>query len=179
MYSAYHLAIEKEREEFAKDEKVMFIGQQTASEDFYGLLKNVLMSKRTEFPVAEELQLGLSIGLAMEGYLPISIYQRMDFLPRACDQLVNHLDLIKELSRGKFNPKVIIFTTIGTNEPFDVGLQHNKNLIMGFRAMLKNIAVYDFRTVEDVKSVFNVAKESESSSILVARQELFYTKENK
>ncbi len=174
MKSKYHQAIKEEMEEFAKDPKVMFIGQQVASEDFYNTLKDIPMNRRTEMPVAEELQMGLSIGLAIEGYLPISIYQRMDFLPRACDQLVNHLDLINELSRGKFNPKVIIVSSVGTNTPFNVGLQHNKNLIDGFKYMLKNIPVYDLKTVEDIKNGFNIAKTQNNSIILVARQELFY-----
>jgi len=173
-YSKYYTAIKEEMEEFAKDDKVMFIGQQTASEDFYGTLKDVSMEKRTEMPVAEEMQMGLSIGLAMEGFLPISIYQRMDFLPRACDQLVNHLDLINELSRGKYNPKVIIRTTIGTNNPFNVGLQHNKDLTEGFKALLKNIPIYHVKTVEDVKVAYNIARTQDTSIIIIEEQELYY-----
>ncbi|KKM57903.1 hypothetical protein LCGC14_1550190 [marine sediment metagenome] len=174
MYSKYHQAIKEEMEEFAKDSKVMFIGQQVKSEDFYNTLKDVSVSKRTEMPVAEELQMGLSIGLALEGFLPISIYQRMDFLPRACDQLVNHLDLIPFLSRGKFHPKIIIRSTIGTNKPFDVGLQHNKDLIEGFKALLKTIPIYDVKTEEDVKIAYNIARTQDTSIIIIERQELYY-----
>ena len=174
MYSKYHKAIKEEMEEFAKDSKVMFIGQQVKSEDFYNTLKDVSMSKRTEMPVAEELQMGLSIGLALEGFLPINIYQRMDFLPRACDQLVNHLDLIPFLSRGKFHPKIIIRSTIGTNKPFDVGLQHNKDLIEGFKALLKTIPIYDVKTEEDVKIAYNIARTQDTSIIIIERQELYY-----
>lgn len=172
-YSNYYLTIKKELESFIENSKVLYLGQQVASESMYSLLKNVPMDKRREMPIAEELQLGISIGLALEGYLPISIYQRMDFLPRAMDQLVNHLDLIKELSRGKYNPKIIIFTTIGTNKPFNVGLQHNKDLVKEFQVMLKNIPVYDLKTEEDVKVSFNIARTQDTSILLIARQELF------
>lgn len=175
MYSLYHTSIRKQMEEFAKDKRVMFIGQQTASENFYNTLTNVPMKKRTEMPVAEELQLGLSIGLAMEGFLPISIYQRIDFLPRAMDQLVNHLDLLNEMSRGRFDPKVIIRTTIGTNEPFDVGLQHNKDLVRGFNNLLSNILVFHLKTVEDVNKVYNIARKGEMSMIIVEEQSLYYS----
>jgi len=178
MQSNYYLAIKKELEKFIQNPKAMYIGQQVASESFYQLLKDVPMNLRVEMPVCEELQLSASMGLAISGYLPISIFQRCDFLLRSMDALVNHLDLIKELSRGKYNPKVIVFTTIGTNKPFSVGLQHNKDLIKGLRAMLRNIPVYDLKTVKDVKDMFNMSRESNMSSILVARQELFYTKEN-
>jgi len=79
----------------------IFLGQQVSVTDFYNTLNKVPKSKRFEMPVAEEMQLGMSIGLALEGFLPISIYQRIDFLPRACDQIVNHLNLINELSRKR------------------------------------------------------------------------------
>jgi pyruvate/2-oxoglutarate/acetoin dehydrogenase E1 component len=161
----------------AENKKVMFIGQQTASENFYNTLKDIPMDRRTEMPVAEEMQLGLSIGLSFQGYLPVSIYQRMDFLPRACDQLVNHLDLIKEASRGIFNPKVIIRTTVGTNNPFNVGIQHNKDLTEGFKALLKNIEVMPVKTVEEVKEAYKRARESENSVMIVEYQELYYTGE--
>ena len=173
MYSNYYLTIKEELEKFIENPKALYIGQQTKSENFYQLLKDVPMDRRTEMPVMEEGQMSLSMGLAIEGFLPISIFQRMDFLPRAMDSLVNHLDLVNELSRGMYNPKVIIFTTIGTNEPFNVGLQHSKNLIPGLRAMLRNIPVHDLKTVSDVKVGFNVARTQDTSIILVARQELF------
>ena len=174
MYSEYHKAICIQMKKFAKNKKTMFLGQQTASEDFYNTLKDIPMSKRTELPVAEELQMGISIGLAMKGFLPVSLYQRIDFLPRACDQLVNHLDLINDLSRGMYNPKVIIRTTIGTNTPFDVGLQHNKDLVRGFNALLSNILVYQLKTVEDVNQIYDIARNGESSMIIVEEQELYY-----
>jgi pyruvate/2-oxoglutarate/acetoin dehydrogenase E1 component len=173
MKSDYYNAIVEEMEQFAKEENTLFIGQQCESEDFYGTLKNIDKTKRVEMPVAEEMQMGLSMGLALEGYLPISVYQRMDFLPRACDQLVNHLDLIKESSRGMYNPKIIIRTTVGTNHPFDVGLQHNKDLTEGFRVLLRNIPVYAVKTVEDVREAYKAAREKEGSIIIVEYQELY------
>ena len=173
MYSNYHKAICNEMKILSDIPNTMFLGQQVASEDFYNTLKDIPMNKRTELPVMEEAQLGMCIGLALEGFLPISIYQRMDFLPRACDQLVNHLDLIPFLSRGKFHSKIIIRSTIGTNKPFDVGLQHNKDLIEGFKALLKTIPIYDVKTEEDVKIAYNIARTQDTSIIIIERQELY------
>jgi len=173
-YSSYHSEICKQMKLLAEIPNSMFIGQQCLSEDFYQTLKEIPTSKRTEMPVAEEMQLGISIGLAIEGYLPISIYQRMDFLPRACDQLVNHLDIIKELSRGLFSPKVIIRTTIGTDKPMDCGLQHKKDLIEGFRSLLRNISIYELTTPKEVKKYYTIARKCKESIILVERQELYY-----
>jgi pyruvate/2-oxoglutarate/acetoin dehydrogenase E1 component len=170
----YLKALIDECTELAKLPNTIFLGQQVAKEisDFYGILVNVPAKKRVEMPVAEELQMGISLGLALEGYLPISIFQRMDFLPRAADQLINHLDLTEDLSRGLYKPKVLIITTVGSMTPLNVGLQHNKNLSRGFKHLLKNINVYELKNDRDVHKYFTKAKKSKTSSTLVFFQDL-------
>lgn len=172
-YSLYHKAICEEMENLSRINNVIFLGQQVASEDMYDTLCKISMDLRKEIGVAEEMQLGMSIGMALEEFLPISIYQRIDFLPRAFDQLVNHLNLIDKLSRGLYSPKVIIRTTIGTKKPLDVGLQHSGDL-----SKLLNVAV-DFpvlvlETVEDIKKGYELARNIKSSIILIEKQELYY-----
>src|SRR5271166_1735069 len=48
--------------------------------------------RRIELPVFENTQVGMSIGMAMAGLLPICVIPRINFLLEACSQLVNHLD---------------------------------------------------------------------------------------
>jgi pyruvate/2-oxoglutarate/acetoin dehydrogenase E1 component len=172
MKNDYHIEIKSQMEQFATDPKVLFLGQQVLSEDFYDLLTNIPIHCRREMPVAEDMQLGLSIGLALEGYLPISIYQRMDFLPRAMDQLVNHLNLIAQLSRNIFTPKVIIFTTIGTKKPLDVGLQHSGDLTELMKKAC-NFPVFLLTNKDEATGAFNFARYSGGSTMIIAKQELF------
>ena len=49
--------------------------------------------------------MGIAIGLSMSGYIPICIFPRFNFLLSAINQIVNHLDKIKDYSDGEFNPK--------------------------------------------------------------------------
>lgn len=168
----YLKAIKEEMELFAKNDKVIFLGQQVGAETFYGTLQGIDKSKRIEMPVAEELQMGMSIGLALEGYLPISIYQRMDFLPRACDQIVNHLDLIRDLSCNKFNPKVIIRTTIGSTYPMDVGKQHNKDLIKMFDNVV-HFPIIKVRTPKEVHEAYQLARDIKGPIMIVEEQDLY------
>ena len=161
----------------ASNPKVIFLGQQVGAENFYGTLTGVPAEKRLEMPVAEELQMGMSIGMSLEGYIPVSIYQRMDFLPRAMDQLVNHLDLIKKVSEGKFNPKVIIRTTIGVSGPLDIGLQHKKDLVDGMRAMV-HFPVIRVKTVEEIQSAYKLATECEGPIMIVEEQDLYSLENN-
>jgi len=172
MKSAYHQAICEEMQLFAENPRAIFLGQQVLSEDFYNTLLDIPPHARREMPVTEELQLGLSIGLALEGYLPISIYQRIDFLPRAMDQIVNHLNLIADLSRNQFNPKVIIRTTVGVNKPMDTGLQHSKDLTTLMSHACK-FPTYCPKTAEEVHQVYDIARNANFSTLITEYQELY------
>jgi pyruvate dehydrogenase E1 component beta subunit len=171
-YSPYHKAIVKEMNILAEIPNSIFLGQQVASENFYNTLDDIPMHKRREMPVAEEMQMGISIGMSLEGYLPISIYQRMDFLPRAMDQIVNHLNLIEELSRGLYKPRVIIRTTVGATSPFNVGKQHNKDLTYLMREAV-DFPVLKVTTPQEVHNAYSMAREIEDSICIIELQDLY------
>jgi pyruvate/2-oxoglutarate/acetoin dehydrogenase E1 component len=113
----------------AEQPNAVFVGQgvRYGGVATYRDLEGVPDKQRIEFPVAEELQLGCCIGLSLQGYLPICIFPRMDFMLRAADQLVNHLDKLAAMSCGQFVPKVIIRTRVGSKTPLDAGPQHTND----------------------------------------------------
>ncbi len=172
MRSEYHKAICAEIKKLARNPRVIFLGQQVASEDFYGTLSGIHLDRRVEMPVAEEMQMGISIGLALEGFLPVCIFQRMDFLPRASDQLINHLNLIPEMSRGRFKPKVIIRTTIGSKFPLDVGPQHSQDLTDMYKAILK-FPVIKVATPEEVRKAYALARSGRTPIMIIEVQDLY------
>lgn len=130
-------------------------------------LEGVPMEQRLELPVVEELQLGMSTGLALQGFLPISIYPRMDFLLRAMDQLVNHLDKLWYMSRGQFDPKVIIRTRVGSKTPLDAGPQHTQDHTDAFRRMLTSIVVSKIEAVDDILPIYRQAIQTSGSTLIV------------
>ena len=72
----------------AKDSRTIFIGQAV---EFPGTamtstLKDIPKDKLYEFPVAEEMQLGISTGLALNNCVPVSIFPRWNFLLLATNQ---------------------------------------------------------------------------------------------
>ena len=136
-------------------------------------LEGVPMSKRLELPVAEEMQLGLSIGLALDGYLPISIYPRIDFLLLAINQLSNHLDVLEEMSHGEWRAKIIIRTIIGSNIPFESGPQHSRDHTDVFRTLLKNVEVVKLDHTLKVQPAYKHALESDKSTLLVEEARLY------
>ena len=99
-----------------RNKKTIFLGQSVkySGNAIFNTLKGVPNKKKIELPVFEDVQMGMSIGLALDGYIPISCYPRFDFLVLAFNQMVNHLDKIKKMSNEQFKPKIIIRTSIGS-----------------------------------------------------------------
>lgn len=147
----------------------LFLGQGIAYPG-HAMFKNfegVPMEQRIELPVVEELQLGMSIGLALQGYLPVSVYPRFDFLLRAADQLVNHLDKLERMSCGQFKPAVIIRTRVGTTKPLDAGPQHTQDHTEAFRLMLTNVEVIRITRADEILPTYRWAMTSRKSTLVV------------
>lgn len=126
----------------ASDSSSIFVGQAVEVEGtgISRSLAAVPIEQRIELPVDEDFQLGLSIGLALEGQRVISIFPRWNFLLLATNQLINHLDKLSEL--GIFLQKpVIIRTAIGSINPLHPGPQHVGDFSEPFKQMCKNINV--------------------------------------
>jgi len=143
----------------------MFLGQACAvsGHAISGTLNDVPIDKRIELPVFEEMQLGISTGMSLEGYTTITMYPRFDFFILACNQLVNHLDKMEEMSKGDMKPRVIIRVAIGAKDPIDAGPQHTQNHTEAFRKMLTNVNVVELNEPEDVFPAFKYAYEREDS----------------
>ena len=171
-YTEYYKAIQASMFQLSLRSDTLFIGQQVRAQDFYGTLVDVPLDKRIEMPVAEEMQMGFCTGLALEGFLPICIFQRMDFLYRAMDQMCNHLSLLPEMSRGVFRPKVIIRTTIGNDCPLNPGPQHTQDLTTVFQEALR-FPVIRVQSPEEVKNAYEFALESDTSTLIIEDQKLY------
>ena len=85
-----------------QDPRTIVMGQAVAfpgtgmTATFAGVPKDQLL----ELPVAEDMQLGMAIGMSLAGYLPICVFPRWNFLLAATDQLVNHLDKLPLYGNG-------------------------------------------------------------------------------
>ena len=119
-------------------------------------------------PVTEEMQMGITLGLAMKGYTPITIYPRWNFLLLATNQLVNHLDKISEISNNRIKPHIIIRTAVGSKRPLDPQSQHKGDFTKAYKMMCKNIDFYFLKNPEDIfKSYKKVLKNKKRISLLV------------
>ena len=135
-----------------KKDNTLFLGQSVGCEgtSIFNTLKNVNINKRIELPVFEETQMGICIGLALNGTCPIGIWPRWDFLILAANQLVNHLNRIKEYSGGEYQPSVIIRTGIGSRTPLDPQSQHRNDHTDAFKLMCDNVEIIKLEEPEDI-----------------------------
>ena len=166
----YFDEIKKSMNYLAKDKKTIFLGQavNVPGTAMHNTLKEINKKKLLEIPVAEEMQMGMSLGLALEGYIPISIYPRWNFLLLATNQLVNHLDKISEISNNKLNPQIIIRTAVGSIRPLDPQSQHKGDFTEAYKMMCKNIDFYFLKNNKDIlKTYKKVLKNKKKISLIV------------
>lgn len=151
----------------AAQPNTLFLGQAVGSPGtaMYGSLEGVPMARRVELPVIEDAQLGMCIGLSLQGYVPISIYPRWPFLLLATNQMVNHLDKIALYSG--YRPKVIVRTAVPTARPLDPGPQHMGDHGSAFDKMLEIVVVDHLWSPSDVVPSYEAALRRDVSTIIV------------
>lgn len=156
----------------SEDARTVFVGQsvafggQRAHETFLYVPKD----QRLEMPIAEDFQVGFCTGLSLAGRIPVCFVPRWDFLLIAANQIINHLD---KLSWMGWAPKVIIRTAVGGTAPLDPGPQHTQDYSLPFRLMTTTINIVSLHSAEGVALEYRKAMESEQSTILVERMDLY------
>ena len=89
----YFDELKKSMEYLGNKKDTLFIGQavEVPGTAMSNTLKNIDKKKLVELPVAEDMQMGMTLGLAMDKNVPISIYPRWNFLLYGINQLINQL----------------------------------------------------------------------------------------
>lgn len=78
-----------------------------------GLYEKFGNDRVMDIPIAENGLTGVAIGAGIAGMKPIFIHMRMDFLPMAMDQIINHAAKWYYMSGGKVNCPLVIRSIIG------------------------------------------------------------------
>lgn len=155
--------------------RAVFMGQAVgcAGTAITRTLAGVPRDKLVELPVAEDMQMGMAIGAALNGDLPVTIYPRVNFLLLAMSQLVLHLDKLPLYSRGGFTPRVIVRTAVATPVPMDPGPQHLGDFTDALRSMLETVTVVRLDAADRIVPEYLAAAERRGSSLIIERTELY------
>jgi pyruvate/2-oxoglutarate/acetoin dehydrogenase E1 component len=157
-----------------------FLGQAVtyAGTAMTNTLSDINKNKLLEMPVNEDMQLGISFGMSLNGRVPISIFPRWNFLLLASNQLVNHIDKINEMSNSLYKSKIIIRTSIGSQRPLYPQHQHIDDFTNGFKLLCKNIDIIRLDESEQIFDAYKYAYErtDNKSTILVEWGDYYHEK---
>ena len=132
-------------------------------------LSDINKKKLMELPVAEEMQMGITTGLALNGDIPVSIFPRWNFLLYAMNQLINHLDKVNVMSNNEFKVKTIIRTGVGSQRPLHPQFQHIGAFTEEVKKMCDSIEVIKLNEPEEIFPSYQKAltRKDGKSTILV------------
>ena len=158
-------------EYLATDPRTLFIGQAVAvpGTAMSNTLKDIDPTRLLELPVAEEMQMGMTTGLALAGMVPVSLFPRWNFLLCAMSQLINHLDKVGVMSHDGFKTKAIVRTSIGAERPLHPQHQHVGDFTDAVRAMCSSIEVIRLDEPQDIFPAYQRAllRDDGRSTLLV------------
>jgi len=167
----YFDEIKRSMDFLSTNKDVVFLGQAVSvpGTAMRNTLTNIEKEKLVELPVAEEMQMGIAIGMSLNGFVPICIYPRWNFLLLAINQLVNHLDKIKEISDGEISGKIIIRTAIGSIRPLNPQAQHLGDFTDSIKLMCQNINIIKITEPNEIFDAYKKAydRDDNKSSLIV------------
>ena len=167
----YFVELKRSMNYLAQDPRIIFLGQAVAVDGtaMSNTLKDILPSRLIELPVAEEMQMGMTTGMALSGLVPVSIFPRWNFLLCAISQLVNHLDKIQVMSSDGYKTKAIIRTGIGSERPLHPQSQHVGDFTSAIQMMCSTVEIIRLEEPSDIFPAYQKAlmREDGRSTILV------------
>lgn len=159
----------------AKQPNVLFCGQGVSvkANCLHEQLVGVPEHQRLEVPVFENTQLGMCLGMALTGLLPVCLFPRVNFLTCAMDALCNHVDKWRQMT-GK-PAKIIVKTMTGCTKPLDPGPQHSstESFVDGLMDLFDDILVADVRQDNHVYSTYEEVLKHDGPSLIIERGHLY------
>lgn len=153
------------------DQGAIFIGYSLIPGDAMGTLKNVPNTQKIETPIAENLMMGLAIGMSFEGFKPVVYFERHDFMLVAADAIGNHLDKIDRISLGEFKPSVILKTIVDDGSLFYSGPTHSQDFTKTFKTLV-NFPVLVPETADEALDMYRFAMQNSGSTMIVEKKSL-------
>jgi len=78
-----------------------------------GLMARFGEERVMDTPLSETVLAGMSIGLAAQGFRPVTEFQFMGFIYPALDQVINHAGRMRNRSRGRLSCPIVFRTPMG------------------------------------------------------------------
>ena len=135
-----------------------------------GLVEEFGKERCFDTPLSEDAMTGLGIGMAMNGFRPIHIHQRFDFLLLCMNQLINMAAKVKYLSNGKDSCPFIVRAIIGRS--WGQGAQHSQSF-HSFLSSIPGLTVLAPVTPHDMFNSMIWATQYDNPTIIVENRMLY------
>lgn len=157
------------KERITADERMVFLGEDILSP--YGgafkvarELSFLAPGKVFSTPISESAIVGISNGLALNGFKPFAEIMFGDFVTLAFDQIVNHASKFHHMFNKKANCPVVIRTPMGGRRGY--GPTHSQTLDK-FLVGIDNIKTVALNTFFDPAIVYNAIMKEEHPVIVI------------
>ncbi len=154
------------------DMGAVFIGYSLIPGDAMGTTVNVPMNQKIETPVAENLMVGLAIGMSFEGFKPVVYFERHDFMLVAADAIGNHVDKIERISHGEYKVPVVLKAVVDDGGLFYSGPTHSQDFTSTFREMV-NFDILEPMNAGEVLSAYRHAAKT-SRPVMIVEHKKFH-----
>jgi pyruvate/2-oxoglutarate/acetoin dehydrogenase E1 component len=167
----YFDELKRTMEWVATQPKTIFVGQTVVDPGtfMHNTLRDVPKDRCLEMPINESFQMQFTVGLALDGWVPISVYPRQNFLLLATGDMANLVDKIPAISAGQWVPRILIRVAVGPDAPVHPGHQHVGNYAEAFRRMFQWIEVVELDEPDQIFPAYKHALEREDrrSTLLI------------
>ena len=157
------------RDEMMHNDKVVFIGEDVLS-PYGGAFKVArdLSSLKPErvfsTPISESAIMGISNGLALNGFKPFAEIMFGDFITLAFDQIVNHASKFHHIYNHKVKCPVVLRSPMGGHRGY--GPTHSQTLDK-FLIGIDNVTTVAINTLIDPRIIFNQVVKEEHPVIII------------
>lgn len=157
------------KKEMSANDKVVFIGEDVLS-PYGGAFKvardlSALFPQRVfTTPISEAAIVGISNGMALNGFKPFAEIMFGDFITLAFDQIVNHASKFHHMFNKKANCPVVIRTPMGGRRGY--GPTHSQTLDK-FLVGIDNVKTVALNTFADPGVIFDQIMKEEHPVILI------------
>ena len=146
-------------EEMERDERVWVLGEDVGRKGGVflateGLYDRFGEARVLDTPLAESSIIGVAIGAAMNGTIPVAEIQFADFIHPAFDQIVSEAARIRYRSNGDFGCPIVIRAPFGGG--VHGGLYHSQS-VEAFYAHVPGLKIVIPSTPEDTKGLLKAA----------------------
>ena len=157
------------KEKIKQDDKVVFIGEDVLS-PYGGAFKIArdlsFISPERVFstPISEAAIVGISNGLALNGFKPFAEIMFGDFVTLALDQIINHASKFHHMYNKQINCPVVIRTPMGGHRGY--GPTHSQTLDR-FLIGIDNVTTVALNTFIDPTIIFQTVYEEKHPVIII------------